>query len=357
MANSLLNREITFSRALNDKFKASFFTELSNLLSSGIDIRRSLQLLIEEQTKDRIKKVIEEIQKDVIGGYALFEALERTKEFSLYEYQTIRIGEETGQLNKVIDHLADYFDSRVKLKRQLISVFTYPTFVLLITFGVVYFMLNSVVPMFEGVFQQFGQELPYLTQKIISLSKGFSSYGTYIFIGVLGLIIILYTQRKEEWYRKASSTLLIKFPAFGPLFKRIYVARMCQSMSLLISSKTPLVESLELVKDMINFYPIENALESIKKEVVKGASLNVELAKYTIFDTRLISMVKIAEETNSLDKTFERLSKQYQEDIEHKTKLLGTIIEPLIIVLIGGIVGTIMVAMYLPMFNLSNVIK
>lgn len=357
MANNLLNKEITFGRALNDKFKASFFAELSNLLESGIDIRRSLQLLIEEQSKERIKGVIEQIQNDVIGGYSLYESLQRTKEFSLYEYQTIKIGEETGQLNKVIDHLSLYFESRVKLKRQLISVFTYPTFVLLITFGVVYFMLNSVVPMFEGVFQQFGQELPYLTQKIISLSKTFSNYGLYVLSGVVGLIIVAYTQRKEEWFRKTSSNFLIRIPALGPLFKRIYVARMCQSMSLLISSKTPLVESIELVKDMISFYPIENALESIKKEVVKGASLHSELSKYTIFDTRLISMVKIAEETNSLDNTFARLSAQYQEDIEHKTKLLGTIIEPLIIVLIGGVVGTIMVAMYLPMFNLSNVIK
>jgi type IV pilus assembly protein PilC len=128
-------------------------------------------------------------------------------------------------------------------------------------------------------------------------------------------------------------------------------------MSLLLSSKTPLVSSIELVEEMISFYPIESALGEIRLEIMKGESFHKGLSRYSIFDRRLVSLVKIAEETNQLDTTFHRLSKQYQEDIEYRTKLIGTIIEPLIIVIIGLVVGVIMVAMYLPMFNLSNVIK
>jgi type IV pilus assembly protein PilC len=128
-------------------------------------------------------------------------------------------------------------------------------------------------------------------------------------------------------------------------------------MTLLLSSRTPLVNSLELIEEMIGFYPIEEAMRETKKVILSGESLNTGLSKFAIFDKRLISMVKIAEEINQLDKAFERLTKQYQEDVAYRSKLLGTVIEPMIIVLIGLVVGVIMVAMYLPMFNLSNVIK
>jgi type IV pilus assembly protein PilC len=153
------------------------------------------------------------------------------------------------------------------------------------------------------------------------------------------------------------ANVLLKMPIFGPLIRKVYLARFCQSMSLLLSSKTPLVNSLELVEEMIGFYPLEFAMQEIKKDILKGESFHHGMAKFPIFDKRMVSLVKIAEEINQLDATFDRLTKQNQEDIEFRTKLIGTIIEPLIIVIIGLIVGVIMVAMYLPMFNLSNVIK
>ena len=149
----------------------------------------------------------------------------------------------------------------------------------------------------------------------------------------------------------------MRLPVFGKLIQKVYLARMCQSLSLLLGAKTPLVNAFTLVEEMIGFYPIESAIKQIKGEIVKGESLHQGLAKFAIFDKRLVSLTKIAEEINQLDKTFERLSKQYQEDIEFRTKLIGTIIEPLIIVVIGLVVGVIMVSMYMPMFNLSNVIK
>lgn len=354
---SIWQKEISIGKAFPDKSKEEFYKEFSSLLDSGIDMQRSLSILVEEQAKTRVKSTLENILTDLVSGSTLAEAMQRTGEFSLYESQSIRIGEETGRLKIVLEQLSEYFTGKVKLKRQLIGVFTYPTFVILITIGVLYFMLNSVVPMFEDVFKQFGQELPYLTQKIIGLSKYFSTFLMYTVIVILALIIYAYTQRNQEWYRNLTSRIVLKIPVFGPLIQRIYLARMCQSMSLLLSSRTPLVTTLELVEQMIGFYPIEVALKDAKSAILKGESLHESLSKFAIFDKRLISLTKIAEEINQLDATYERLSKQYQEDIEFKTKLIGTIIEPLIIVVIGVIVGVIMVSMYLPMFNLSNVIQ
>lgn len=354
---SIWNKELSFSKPFNDKVKDSFYNEFASLLDSGIDIQRALGILIEEQVKKNTQEVLEHVLQHLITGSSLSEALKMTGHFSAYEYQSIKIGEETGRLRLVLQHLNLYYADKVKLKRQLIGVFTYPSFVILITFGVLYFMLNSVVPMFEDVFKQFGQELPYLTQKIIWLSRYFSTFLFYFLAIVIGLGTYFYTQRREPWFRKMWANFLIKIPVFGILIKKVYLARFCQSMSLLLSSKTPLVQSIDLVDEMIGFYPLEEAMQAIKKDILAGDALHTGMAKFSIFDKRMISLVKIAEEINQLDSTFERLSKQQQEDIEFRTKLIGTIIEPLIIVLIGSIVGIIMVAMYLPMFNLSNVIK
>ncbi len=349
--------EVSFGKKFSDKAKEEFYKEFSNLLESGIDIQRTLTILIEEQTNKKVLVILEQIREDLIVGNSLSESLRKTGHFTAYEFQSIKIGEETGRLQIILEHLSEYFTNKVKLRRQLISVFTYPAFVIMITIGVLYFMLNSVVPMFEDVFKQFGQDLPYLTQKIIGISKHFSTFLMYFTIGMVVILVYSYSQRKESWFRNMTSKMILRMPVFGVLMKKIYLARTCQSLSLLLASKTPLVSSLTLVEEMIGFYPIESALNKIKGEIVKGGSFSQGLGQYPIFDRRLVSLTKIAEETNQLDTTFERLSKQYQEDIEFRTKLIGTIIEPMIIVIIGLVVGVIMVAMYLPMFNLSNVIK
>lgn len=354
---SIFQREVRLGKTFSDKAKESFYTEFSSLLESGIDIQRTLTILIEEQSNKRILEILQNILNDLVTGNSLADALKKTGHFTTYEYQSIRIGEETGRLQIILHHLANYFTNKVKLRRQLIGVFTYPSFVILITIGVLYFMLNSVVPMFEDVFKQFGQELPYLTKKIIGISKYFSTFLLYFTLILLGIVVYGYTQRKEPWFRKLTAQIALRIPIFGGLIEKVYLARMCQSMSLLLGAKTPLVSALELVEEMIGFYPLEDAISQIRKEIVKGESLHQGLAKFAIFDKRMVSLTKIAEEINQLDGTFERLSKQYQEDIEFKTKLIGTIIEPLIIVIIGLVVGVIMVSMYMPMFNLSNVIK
>lgn len=354
---NIFQRELRFGNTFSDKAKEGFYNEFSNLLDSGVDIQRALTILIEEQEKESIRQILEQVLFGLVGGYSLSEACKQTTHFSTYEYQSIRIGEETGRLKIVLEHLSQFYGDKVKLRRQLIGVFTYPAFVISITIGVLYFMLTSVVPMFKDVFTQFGQELPYLTQKIIWLSNYFPTFLLFFVLAVIGFGIYGYTQRNEVWFRKSMSQLALNIPVFGILIRKIYLARFCQSMTLLLSSRTPLVSSLELIEEMIGFYPLEEAMKETRNVILSGESLNTGLSKFGIFDKRLVSMIKIAEEINQLDKAFDRLTKQYQEDVEYRSRLLGTVIEPMIIVIIGLVVGVIMVAMYLPMFNLSNVIK
>lgn len=354
---SFLKRDIALGNPLNDKFKEHYYGEFATLIESGIDMRRALQLIIDEQEKKIVKTHIETMLDDLVRGNSLSEAMQKSTHFTPYEYQSIRIGEESGRLKNVLFSLGAYFSSKVKLKRQLVSVFTYPAFVFSITAGVLYFMLNFVVPMFQDVFKQFGQELPWLTLKIVWLSQHFGSFLFYFLIAAAGIGFYLYSQRNEEWFRKASGSFVLRIPIFGKLIRKIYIARFCQSMALLLEAKTPLVKALDLVSEMIRFYPMQQMILRAKEEILAGNSLHEGLSHFDILDKRLISLVKIAEEINQLDQTFHRLTGQYNEEIEYRTKMIGTIIEPAIIVIIGVIVGVIMVSMYLPMFNLSNVIK
>ena len=351
------SKEVSFSNHFSDKDKMDFYKELSVLLSSGVDFRKALEILKDQQKKNKHKQLIEGVTKEVVQGKALYEALRDTGKFSAYEYFSIKIGEETRKLDEVLLELNQYFDRKVKMKRQLLSVFTYPAFVLLLTFGVLYFMMKYVVPMFATVFKQFGKDLPSLTKKIIYVSEHFSTISMFFGLGFVLLITGHFYFRKHIFYRKTVSNIIIRLPFFGQLVRKIYITRFCQSLSLLLSAKTPLVTSLDLVQKMISFYPLESSLEVVKKEVTKGALFSKALTKHTIYDFKLVSLVSVAEQLNKLDDMFERLGKQYDDEVQHQTKMIGVIMEPLIIVIIGLVVGTVLIAMYSPMFDLSKIIQ
>tara|TARA_R110000868_G_scaffold179306_1_gene419250 strand:- start:255 stop:1385 length:1131 start_codon:yes stop_codon:yes gene_type:complete len=346
-----------FTTKFSDKNRVDFYKEFSTLLTSGVDFRQALEILKNQQKKKAHKKLIADITTSVVRGKSLFEALKETGKFSAYEYYSVKIGEETRKLDKVLGELNQYFDRKMKMKRQMISVFTYPGFVLLLTFGVLYFMLRFVVPMFATVFKQFGKELPPLTKKIIFLSENFSVISLCIVAFVAMLIGFHYLNRNSEIYKAKQAWLLLKIPFVGKLIRKIYLTRFCQSLSLLLSAKTPLITSLDLVQKMISFYPIESSLNEVKKDISKGEHFSKALEKHAIYDFKLISMVQVAEQINKLDEMFERLAQQYDDETQHQTKMIGVVIEPLIIVIIGLIVGVVLIAMYSPMFDLSKILQ
>ena len=356
----MLNRDISFlKKKLADAKKERLYSEMHTLLSAGADIKTALELITDEETKKADKKILTEIRDSVIKkGKSLSQAMEETGYFGTYEFQSIRIGEESGKLSDILKQLAEYYTRRIKLKRQMVSVFSYPVFLMAVAGAVLVFMLNNVVPMFEEVYKQFGKQLPDFTQKIINLSKVSQQYFMYFILLLAGTIIFLFSQRKKIWFRKISSTIMIRIPLFGPMIRKVYTARFCQSMQLLISAKTPLDKALDLVEKMIGFYPFEVALAHIKKDIqTRGATLHSSMGKFKIFDKRMVSLIKISEEVNQLDVMFNNLSKQYNDEVEHKASVMGSLIEPVMILLIAVFVGAILVAMYSPMLNMSNVME
>lgn len=356
-AFDFLNKDISFGKKLKAKHKEVLYKDLAILLGAGVDFKTSLDILITQQKQKFIKELLLEVKEQVVKGKRFNEALEVSGEFSPYEYFSIKIGEETKKLETVLLELHKFFSRQVKLKKQIISVVTYPAFVLVLTIGVLYFMLAYVVPMFKSVFTQFGSDLPALTQKIIYFSERLPQIVFFILVLILGVIVVFKLFGKTDNFRAFKFKVIDRIPFFGRLVKVIYLARFCQFLDLLLSSKTHLTGSLDMVKLMIGYYPIESSIDTVKQEIIRGANFADAMKQFPVYENKLVSMVEVAEQINQLDTMFSRLANEYEDEVEHKTKMLGVVLEPLIIIIIGGVVGVIMVAMYAPMFDLSKLIN
>ena len=351
-----LNKDIKFlDSGFPDKKKEQFYSELTTLLSAGIDIQSALELLEESFDKQKEKDLIAEVRKYVVEGATFSEALHKTGKISDYEFYSLQIGEEAGQMIPTLEEMSKYFSRKLKLKRQMVSALSYPSIVMTVSIGAIVFMLKMVVPMFEQLFKRFKGELPPLTKAVIHLSKLISVYFLPILLILTGVIIFFYLQRKRTWFRDYSTRIVLRLPIFGEMIRKIYIARFCNSMALLISSKANLTNALELVGKMIGFYPLEVTIEPIRKEIIyKGKPLHAALSQYKIYGKRMSSLIKVGEEVNKLEDMFARVGQQYTEEVEHQSEVLGSLLEPFMIIFLGLMVGVIIIAMYLPMFKLSS---
>ncbi len=354
---SFLQKEITlFGTSFSNKIKEDFYTELSVLLKAGITLKDGLELIENTLKKKRPKKILQEISQAIVAGSSLSVAIKSHKEFSDYEYFSLKIGEETGTLAQVTKQLGDFYVRKNEQRRNVISALTYPMIILTTAVLVVGFMLQFVVPMFQDIFKQQNVDLPAITKFIISCSEFMKSYGLLVLLLIFGIVISKAFFNKKIWYKKAKDTFISKVPFLGEFVQKVYLSQFTQAVTLLTASKVPVVNSIQLVKQMINFYPLQNALETVEQDLLKGKSLSESLKSHALFDDKMVALVKVAEETNQNEFIFERLNMQYNVQVQQKSKLLSTLMEPVIIMFVGVMVGVILIAMYLPMFKLSNVL-
>lgn len=351
-----LSKDIAlFDKKFGQKQKEAFYSELGLLLSSGIDIKTALEIIEDQMKVKKHREIIVQIKDDIISGNAVWEAIHKhPKTFSVYEYQSIRIGEESGKLPEVLMELGKFYTSAIKLRRQVISTLTYPVVVLVMSVLIVQFMLSFVVPMFSDIFKHTGADLPATTQLLIKVSaKSGLIFYSLLFVVIAGMIFHK-TQQHKTWFRKYTAAILLKIPVVNELIRKIYLARFCQSMKLLLGSKVLLIDALDLVKNMIGYYPIEFALDSVRRDVYAGKQLHESLSEHTIFPKKLVSLIKVSEEVNAPELIFDKLNQQYSEEIEHQQAIIGKVVEPLFLVILGGLVGFILVAMYTPLFKMSS---
>lgn len=350
-----LNKDIKlFSKKFSDQKKESFYSELYILLSSGIDIKSSFEIIISQQKKEEDKKVFTTLYDGIIEGKSLSDAMEETDKFTPYEYFSLKIGEESGKIIDVLKELTTYFNKKIKQRRQLVGALTYPIIVLVTAILAVFFMMRFIVPMFVDVFKRFQGELPALTKKIIDISNFITQSTGEMFTILIVLVIMYFIFRKKEAYRKYSTNIMLRLPLFGEIIRKVYITKFCQAMALLMSSKTPMLKSMQLIKEMIAFYPFEQAIEGIRKDILYGKALHECMNEYSLFDKRMIYLTKVAEEVNQLDRIFEQLNIQYTEELEHRVSMISNLLEPILIIGVGLLVALILISMYLPLFQLST---
>ncbi len=339
---------------LNDNFRESLYAELALLLEAGLNVKSALDLIASQQKKEKHQKLLQKIIDELIEGARLSETLQNQKKFSAYEYYSIKIGEETGNLIEVLQQLAAFYSQKIQQRRSMTSALTYPVVIMITAVLAVTFMLTYMVPLFKDIFLRMGGELPWLTRQIMNISQGFGTFIYFFLLFTAIAVAVHFIYRKRNSYKKLLGHIILNIPIAGPMILTTHTLRFIQSMSLLISSKVPLTEALELSQRMLSFYPIKSSLEEIRKLIMQGQSLNQGLAKFKIYDARLVALIRVGEESNQLGLIFKKLAVQMEEELQHKAKMLGNVLEPLIIIFLGFLVAVILIAMYLPMFQLST---
>ncbi len=353
--SKILDYDLTGSRKrLSDKFKESLYSEFHLLLSSGIDLKTTLDIIIHEQKKGKHKEILEQILENVISGSTLSEAFENTGMFTAYEFNSIRIGEEGGSLYRVLQELSNFYINKRKHTKQILGSLSYPIFIMITAIVVVVFMLNVIVPMFKDVFARFNGELPGVTQFVIDMSEFMVRNSLFFILIPFVVYLSFYFARKSKKVRIALNKFLLRIPFVGGIVKAIYLERFCMSMELLISSKVSIINALDLVKRMIYFTYLEHIIEEIKTNVEQGESLYASMKEWKLFDQRFLSLVRMGEEVNKLDNSFSKLKEQYSSFLGQRLTMLGSFMEPVLIIFVGVIVAVILVSMYLPLFQVST---
>lgn len=355
--DSFLKKEITiFGSSFSNKKKEAFYTELSVLLKAGISLKEALSLQNESYRKKKDQELFTNIIDEIVNGRSLSEAIKSKKEFTEYEYFSLKIGEETGTLHLVTQELGFFFTRKNEQRRTVINALTYPMIVLLTAGVVVIFMLRYVVPMFKDIFEQNRVQMPGITKTIISVSDSLKENSWAVLLGIGGLMFLRLVYRKKSWYKRYKDTFVSKLPFLGPFVNKVYLTQFTQAVALLTASKVPVLNSIQLVKKMVDYFPLQTALGMVENDILKGKSLSESLKGHSVFDKKMISLVRVAEETNQTEFIFQRLNQQYNTEVQQKSKTLSTVLEPIIILIVGILVGVILVAMYLPMFSLGTAI-
>jgi type IV pilus assembly protein PilC len=351
----LLQKDLfAFGKGLNDVRRERIFRDMHMLVQAGVDPRTVLELLVNAQRDQVSQAVLGRVRDGVMRGQLISDAMEGAAVFSPYEVHSVRIGEESGRLVPVCLQLAEHHADRIKLARTIRQAFAYPLFILAITLAVVFFMMNVVVPMFAQVFARSGAELPALTQAVLRVSHLVRTYWPFFAVLLIALVILQATMGKRIMSHPWVEQVLHHLPLYGELRRKALLARHCRAMAFLLQAGSPLDRALELCAHMAGSGRMERALAEVRHEVVHGRSLREAMAQEPLFDAQLIAMLGVAEEVKQLDVMYLRASERYAAEVQHSTTLLSSVLEPATILVIAVLVGTVLVAMYLPMFKLST---
>jgi type IV pilus assembly protein PilC len=361
IADKHASREInlSFMQSVKAADLAVFSRQLSTMINAGMSILRSLYVL-EEQTESKfLKETIVAVRKDVEAGLSLSDSMARhPKVFNPLFVAMTQAGEAGGVLEGALVRVADQLEKDASLRRQIRSAMIYPTLVITFAIGVMMALVAFLVPVFEGVFKQFGGKLPAITQVSVFLSHAVLGYWWLIFMLAGGSAFAFLKWKKSSWGRPQWDHFRLHIPMkIGAIVQQVSVARWSRTLSSLTAAGVPLLLALDITGRTGGNVAVEEAMEGVIASVKRGGTIAAPLAQAPIFPTMVTHMVGVGEETGALDAMLTKIAEFYEDQVEASVKALTSILEPIMIVVIGSIVGFIVVSMYMPLFTVYQNIK
>ena len=362
IANKISKKRKPLFDKQNRKIKASdittFSRQLATMIESGIPLVQSFEIVSKGQSNRRLKDLLETIKHDIETGLTLTEALKKHPEhFNELFCNLVDAGEKSGSLDVMLDKVATYKEKIETIKKKIKKALTYPMAIMVVAFLVTAGLLIFVVPQFDSLFKGFGAKLPAMTQTVVDMSKFFQSYWYLIFGAVGGAIFaFVYFLKHSLKFAQNVDRCLLKIPVIGPILVKASIARFSRTLAITFAAGLPLVDALKTVAGATGNIVYSKATDKIREEVSTGQQMHVAMDNTHLFPNMVIQMVAIGEESGTLERMLAKVADFYEEDVDNAVDSLSSLLEPIIMCILGVLVGGLVVAMYLPIFKLGSAI-
>ena len=331
-----------------------FTRQFSTMIDAGLPLVQGLTILAEQAENPTFKAILKEITKDVEGGSTLAEAMKKhPKVFDSLFVNLVAAGEVGGILDTILRRLAQFIEKAERLKGQIKGAMTYPIVVMAIAILVIAVILVFVIPVFEDMFKSFGSALPTPTQIVVNMSRFLKGNIHWVIIGLGALIYGFKRYRNTASGRKQTDILFLKLPIFGNLLKKTAVARFTRTLGTMISSGVPILDALEIVAKTAGNVVIEEIIYEVRGSIAEGQTIAEPLSENDIFPGMVIQMIAVGEATGALDSMLEKIADFYDEEVDAAVAALTSMLEPLLMLFLGGAIGGLVIAMYLPIFGMA----
>mgnify|MGYP001825256097 FL=1 len=337
---------------------ALFSRQLATMLAAGIPLVQAFEIVGNGHENAAMQKLILSVKADVEGGSALAEALAKHPlYFDDLFFNLVEAGEQAGALESLLDKVATYKEKTEAIKKKIKKALTYPAAVLVVAFVVTTILLIFVIPSFEDLFKGFGADLPSFTRMVIDLSAFVRTQGVFLAMGIAGAIgAFIYFKKRSRKFRHYLDRLMLKVPVIGPIMQKASIARYARTLSTMFAAGVPLVEAMESVAGATGNIVYEEAVLAMRDEVATGQRLQVAMENTDLFPNMVIQMIAVGEESGSLDEMSAKVADFFEDDVDNAVDNLSSLLEPMIMAILGVLVGGLVVAMYLPIFKLGAVV-
>lgn len=332
--------------------------QLATLIDAGLPLLRSLNILTAQLKPSKMRDVLREITNDVQTGGTLSEAMAKhPKAFDRLYVNMVKAGEVGGMLETVLNRLADFMEKRMALQRRVKGAMVYPIFVILAATGIVSFLLVRVVPVFAEIFGDFGAALPAPTQILVDISEFMKMKWWLLLLVINSTIIFIKLIRKIPAVQRLGDRVSLKLPLIGDLVTKVAVARFARTLGTLLNSGVPILQAIVITRETISNSVIQNAVDHVHDRIKEGDTIAAPLDETKVFPPMVVNMIDVGEETGSLDAMLNKVADIYDNEVEIAIEAMLSLMEPAIILFLGGVIGFIVIALYMPIFSLGDAIQ